>query len=101
MAALGLLPAIRETASGATLSSPGVLWYCMDAHARSRDHAHMPLDLTDTDLETAAKACRAMAYQEGERAKQMENPGMRAPIENTAGRYAALAEKFERARERA
>jgi hypothetical protein len=28
----------------------------------------------------------------------MENPGMRGPIENTAKRAAALAERFERAR---
>jgi hypothetical protein len=70
----------------------------MDARARRRDDAHMPLDLTDAELATAAQACRAMAYQEGERAKRMENPGVRAPIENTAKRYRALAEKFERAR---
>ena len=58
----------------------------------------MPLDLTATELETAARACRAMAYQEGERAKGMENPTTRAPIENAARRYAVLAEKFEAAR---
>jgi hypothetical protein len=34
----------------------------------------------------------------GERAKKMENPGVRGPIENAAKRYAALAEKFEVAR---
>ena len=61
----------------------------------------MPLDLSATELETAARACRAMAYQEGERAKQMENPGMRGPVENAAQRYAALAERFEEARKRA
>jgi hypothetical protein len=64
------------------------------------DDAHMPLDLTDAELATAATACRAMAYQEGERAKKMENPGMRAPIENTAKRYAELAERLEGARKR-
>jgi hypothetical protein len=58
----------------------------------------MPLDLTDAELATAATACRALAYQEGERAKKMENPTMRAPIENAAKRYAALAEKLEAAR---
>jgi hypothetical protein len=42
-----------------------------------------------------------MAYQEGERAKNMENPGMREPIANAAQRYAALAEKFEAARKKA
>jgi hypothetical protein len=58
----------------------------------------MPLDLTDVELETAARACRALAYQEEQAAKRLENPGMRSPIENTAKGAAALAEKFERAR---
>ena len=61
----------------------------------------MPFDLTDAELATAATACRAMAYQEGERPKKMENPTMRGPIENAARRHAALAEKFEAARTRA
>jgi hypothetical protein len=61
----------------------------------------MPLDLTDLELETAARACRALAYQEELAAKKMENPGMRGPIENTAKRAAALAEKFEAARKKA
>jgi hypothetical protein len=73
----------------------------MDARARRRDDSRMPLDLTDAEVATAAQACRAMAYQEGERAKKMENPGMRAPIENAAKRFAALAGKFEAARKRA
>jgi len=55
----------------------------------------MPLDLTDAELATAATACRAMAYQEGERAKKMENPTMRGPLESNARRYAALAETLE------
>jgi hypothetical protein len=58
----------------------------------------MPLDLTDAELATAATACRALAYQEGERVKRMENPTTRAPIENAAKRYAALAQKLEAAR---
>jgi hypothetical protein len=72
----------------------------MDAGSPRRDDAHMPLDLTDAELATAATACRAMAFQEGERAKKMENPGMRAPIENAAKRYAQLVERFEAARRR-
>jgi hypothetical protein len=60
----------------------------------------MPLDLTDLELETAARACRALAYQEEQAAKRMENPGMRVPVENTAARAAALAERFEAARKR-
>lgn len=31
----------------------------------------MLLELSDAELATAATACRAMAYQEGERAKKM------------------------------
>jgi len=31
-----------------------------------------------SELATAATACRPMAYQEGERAKKMENPSLRA-----------------------
>jgi hypothetical protein len=74
----------------------------MDVRSRWRDDWRMPqLDLTDLELETAARACRALAYQEGEAAKRMENPGMRGPVENTAKRAAALAEKFERARKKA
>jgi hypothetical protein len=59
-----------------------------------RDDARMPLDLTDLELEAAARACRA----EEQAAKRIENPGMRGPIENTAKRAAALAEKFEACR---
>jgi hypothetical protein len=72
----------------------------MDARARWRDDAHMPLELCDAELATAATACRAMAFQEGERARKMENPSMRGPVEKAAKRYEALAEKFERARKR-
>jgi hypothetical protein len=60
----------------------------------------MALELSDAELATAATACRAMAYQEGERAKKMENPTMRQPLESNARRYAILAEKLEAARKR-
>ncbi len=66
--------------------------------ASTAESAAMLLDLTDTELATAATACRAMAYQEGERAKKIENPTMRGPLESNAQRYAALAQKFEAAR---
>jgi hypothetical protein len=58
----------------------------------------MPIDLSDAELATAAQACRAMAYQEGERAGRMENPTTRGPIEAASRRYAALAKKLEAAR---
>jgi len=67
----------------------------------ARIRAMPSVELSATELETAARACRAMAYQEGERAKRMENPTMRAPIEAAAQRYAALAEKVEAARKKA
>jgi hypothetical protein len=54
-----------------------------------------PADLTDAELATAAQACRAMASQEERRAKAIENPTVRGPIENAAKRYAQLAEKLE------
>ena len=54
----------------------------MDARAKRRHDSYMPLDLTDAELATAATACRAMAYQEGERAKKLENPTMRGPLES-------------------
>jgi predicted nuclease with RNAse H fold len=57
----------------------------------------MLLDLSDAELSTAATACRAIAYQEGERVKAMSNPDMRRPIENSAQRSARLAERFEAA----
>jgi len=68
------------------LTTPGIRRQCI----RGRDD----------ELETAARACRALAYKESEAAKRMENPGMRGPVENTAKRAAALAEKFERMRRR-
>jgi len=38
-----------------------------------------------------------MAYQEGERAKNLENPTMRGPLESNSKRYAALAVKLKAA----
>jgi hypothetical protein len=45
----------------------------------------MSLELTDLELETAARACRALAYQEEQAAKRMENPAMRGPVETSHG----------------
>jgi hypothetical protein len=60
----------------------------------------MTLDLSDAELATTATACRAMAYQEGERANKIENPTMRGPLEENVRRFAELAEKLETARRR-
>jgi hypothetical protein len=78
--------------------SPGTAW----TYRRGRrENQRMPLELTNAELATAAQACRAMAYQEGERAKKMENPTTRGPIEAAAQRYEKLAQKFESARKKA
>jgi hypothetical protein len=37
----------------------------------------MLIDLADLELETTARACCALAYQEGEAAKRMETPARR------------------------
>jgi hypothetical protein len=41
-----------------------------------------------------------MAYQGGTRAKELDNPTVRGPIEANSTRYAAPAEKLEAARKR-
>jgi hypothetical protein len=58
------------------------------------------VDLTDLELETAAAACRAFASRKTESLKNIGNPTLRDPVENTAKRAAALVEMFEAARER-
>ena len=70
----------------------------MDATVNQGHHSPMLLDLSDAELATAATGCRAMAHQEGKRARQLENPSVRGPIESNAQRYAARAEKLEAAR---
>jgi hypothetical protein len=47
----------------------------------------MPLDLTDAELATAATAFRAMAYQEGERAKKMEKPLPEAAVSSPEANF--------------
>jgi len=44
-----------------------------------RDH-RAAVRLTNSELETTARACRALAYQEEQATKRMENPGMRGSI---------------------
>ena len=50
--------------------------------------------LSVDELAIAAQACRCLAL---ERAKAIENPTVRYPLEQAAERSTALAEKFERA----
>jgi hypothetical protein len=60
----------------------------------------MPPQLTDYELETAARACRALAHSEQESAKRISDPALRAPVNQRAQCAAALAERFERARKK-
>ena len=52
------------------------------------------------DLETAARACRALAHVERESAEKISDPALRAPVQQRAQCAAALAERFERARKK-
>ena len=61
----------------------------------------MPPHLTDYELETAARACRALAHVERESAEKISDPALREPVNKRAQCAAALAEKFEAARSRA
>jgi len=56
--------------------------------------------LTDYELETAARACRALAYREQKSAKTISDPSLRQPVQERARCAAALAERFEKARRR-
>jgi hypothetical protein len=59
----------------------------------------MPLvDLTDLELETAARGCRAIGHQASQDAQKIGDPRLRGQKEGLARRASALAEKFESAR---
>jgi hypothetical protein len=58
----------------------------------------VPPKLNDYELETAARACRALAHCEQESAAKISDPALRAPMRARADCAAALAEKFEQAR---
>ena len=74
--------------------------YCMDACTRRRDDARMPR-LTDYELETCARALRALAHQEASSAERISDPALRASVQKREQCAAELAERFERARKRA
>ena len=54
--------------------------------------------LTDYELETVARACRALAHVEREGAGKISDLALRGPVQQRAQCAAALAERFERAR---
>jgi hypothetical protein len=58
----------------------------------------MPPQLTDYELETAARACRALAHGERESAAKISDPVLRPSVEQRAQCAAHLAERFEKAR---
>jgi hypothetical protein len=58
----------------------------------------MPPRLTDFELETCARALRALAFQEGSSAEKIGDAALRAPVQKRARCAAGLAERFERAR---
>jgi hypothetical protein len=58
----------------------------------------MPPQLTDHELETSARAFRALAHREREDAAKISDPALRAPVQQRAQCAAALPERFERAR---
>jgi hypothetical protein len=60
----------------------------------------MPPRLTDFELETCARALRALAFQESSSAEKISDPALRAQVQKRAQCAAALAEKFEAARQR-
>ena len=55
--------------------------------------------LTDYELETAARACRAFAHKVQQGAQQISDPALRGPVAKRAECAAALAERFEKARQ--
>jgi hypothetical protein len=60
----------------------------------------VPPQLTDYELETAARACRALAHVERESAERISDPVLRTPVQQRAQCAAALAKKFEAARKK-
>jgi hypothetical protein len=70
------------------------------AAAPPAESAGMPPQLTDYEMETIARACRALAHVERESAEKVSDPALRAPVQQRAQCAAALAERFERTRKR-
>jgi hypothetical protein len=64
---------------------------------RGRIPRHAP-QLTDYELETIARACRALAHREREDSEKIGDPVLRAPVRQRAQCAAALADRIEKAR---
>jgi hypothetical protein len=71
----------------------------MDAlRSPAAEFGAMLSQLTDYQMETIARACRALAHVERESAEKISDPALRGPVQQRAQCAAALAERFERAR---
>jgi len=57
------------------------------------------IEMTESELQAGAMAARAARKIAEADAEKQGNPGVRKTFEETAARYKALAEKFERARQ--
>jgi hypothetical protein len=77
---------------------PSARRYCMDAGGRPGKNHGMAPRLTDFELETCARALRALAYHEGSSAEKISDPALRVPVQKRAQCAQALAERFEAAR---
>jgi hypothetical protein len=94
--------------SNLLLTTPNITPYSTRTHpslnrrpaALAAEFAAMPPQLTDYELETAARACRALAHVERESAEKISDPALRSPVHQRAQCAATLAERFERARKR-
>ena len=86
---LFLLGLVGHALSNRTLHGPAAA--IERPTSRHADH------LTDYELETVARACRALAHVERKAPGRSATPALRGPVQQRAQCAAALAERFERA----
>jgi hypothetical protein len=80
---------------------PSTRWRWIYSHRYRPQNWTMQPDLTDHELETAARACRALAHCDRESAETIRDPSLRTPVQKRAECAAALTERFEKTRRRA
>jgi hypothetical protein len=100
----GVMYAVRLLCGAIALKLPYSFGWPRTLHGRTTAQAAefpaMPPQLTDYELETAARACRALAHREQQSAEQISDPALRGRVQNRAECAEALAERFEKARRR-
>lgn len=99
----GRLPEATRAAGLQTDSPAGTsLWggrHWLDERSWLRQHSRMPnLELTDSELQSAAQAARISRHQALTSAAAQENPSTRAIFQSSAQHFEALAAKLEQAR---